>query len=78
MVIRNEEDLGHILREWRRRRGMNQTELGIRAGLRQKTVSDAELGNPISTRTLFAVLAALGLELNIGERAARDIEPEAF
>lgn len=53
-------------------------QLAERAGLRQATISVIESGEkPAKLESIFAVLAALDLELRIGERSkghARDIE----
>ena len=52
------------LRDYRYRQGLNQTELGNRFGVRQKTISKFE-NDPGSGKidTLFKILAGLGLEL---------------
>ena len=47
--------------------GLNQTQLGEKAGLRQETISLIETGNPAAKmKTMLAVLAALDLEFRIG------------
>jgi HTH-type transcriptional regulator/antitoxin HipB len=58
------ESLGFALREERRKKGLNQTELGRSVGVDQTTVSKVEQGKP-GTRldTLFRLLSALDLEL---------------
>lgn len=58
------ESLGFALKEQRKKKGLNQTELGIPVGVDQTTVSKVEQGKP-GTRldTLFRLLSALDLEL---------------
>ncbi len=58
------ESLGFALREERKKKGLNQTELGRPVGVDQTTVSKVEQGKP-GTRldTLFRLLSALDLEL---------------
>lgn len=58
------EALGFALREERKKKGLNQTELGIPVGVDQTTVSKVEQGKP-GTRldTLFRLLSVLDLEL---------------
>jgi len=58
------ESLGFALREERKKKGLNQTELGIPVGVDQTTVSKVEQGKP-GTRldTLFRLLSVLDLEL---------------
>lgn len=68
-MARTPQQLGTLIRRARKRRGLSQTELGARCGLRQETISLIENGSP-ATRldTLLTVLAALELDLSIGER----------
>ena len=58
------ESLGFALREERKRKGWNQTDLGVPVGVDQTTVSKVEQGKP-GTRldTLFRLLSVLDLEL---------------
>jgi HTH-type transcriptional regulator/antitoxin HipB len=77
-LARTPKQLGAAIRRIRKKSGLNQKQLGDKAGLRQETISLIETGNP-ATRigTLLAVLAALDLEFRIGPRgkgSAADIE----
>lgn len=66
---RSPQQLGNVIRRARKKRGMSQSELGERAGLRQETISLIENGNPAAKlETILAVLSALDLELQINER----------
>ena len=58
------ESLGFALREERKKKGLNQTDLGVPVGVDQTTVSKVEQGKP-GTRldTLFRLLSVLDLEL---------------
>ncbi len=58
------ESLGLVLREERKKKGWNQTELGMPVGIDQTTISKVEQGKP-GTRldTLFRLLSALDLDL---------------
>ncbi len=58
------ESLGFVLREERKKKGWNQTELGMPVGIDQTTISKVEQGKP-GTRldTLFRLLSALDLDL---------------
>lgn len=69
-LARTPKQLGNAIRNARRALGWSQTELGLKAGLRQETISLIETGNA-ATRldTLLAVLAALGLELRVAPRS---------
>ena len=77
-AARNATQIGAIIRRARRKAGISQTELGIRVGLRQATISRLERGEPaMRLQTLLDVLSALGLEILIdrrGRRSARDLE----
>lgn len=77
-LARTPNQLGNLIRRARKHRGLNQTQLGERAGLRQETISLIEAGNP-ATRldTILAVMAALDLEFQVEPRTrktAADIE----
>ena len=77
-LARTPKQIGNIIRSARKKKGLNQTQLGDLAGLRQETISMIESGN-LATKldTLLALLAALDMEFKIGPRsksAASDIE----
>ncbi|GIK99514.1 MAG: hypothetical protein BroJett029_37230 [Alphaproteobacteria bacterium] len=73
-LARNPKQIGNLVRRGRKKLGLNQTQLGERAGLRQETISLIEAGNPAtSLETILAVLAALGLEFRVVPRS----KPEA-
>lgn len=79
-LARTPKQLGNLIRRARRLRGLSQSQLGDKAGLRQETISLIETGNP-ATRlaTILAVLAALDLELRIQPRAkGADMDIEAI
>jgi HTH-type transcriptional regulator/antitoxin HipB len=78
MAIRSEENLGHALRRHRLAKGLNQTELGQKAHLRQRTVSDIEQGKGGTLASLSALLTAMGLEVTVAAREDRDIEPDRY
>lgn len=70
-LARSPEQIGNAIRRARKKRGMSQSELGEKAGLRQETISLIENGNPAAKlETILAVLAALDLELQIHPRSS--------
>jgi len=75
---RTVKQLGAVIRRERRNRGLTQTELGKKIGLRQATISKLEAGTPATQlRTLLDALTAMGLEIIIDERGkttSNDIE----
>ncbi|HKU55372.1 MAG TPA: helix-turn-helix domain-containing protein [Rhizomicrobium sp.] len=77
-LARAPKQIGNLIRRSRKKRGLNQTQLGELAGLRQETISLIEAGNPATKlETILAVLAALDLEFRIAPRskgAAANIE----
>lgn len=77
-IARNPKQLGNLIARTRKQHGWNQTELGNKAGLQQKTISLIETGNPAARMdTILSVLAALDLEIRIAPRTkgrAADIE----
>ncbi len=73
-LARSPEQLGNTIRRARKKRGMSQSELGEKAGLRQETISLIENGNPAAKlETILAVLAALDLEFRIGARVSEGL-----
>ncbi len=69
-LARTPQQIGSLVQRTRRKRGLSQTELGERAGLRQETISLIESGNPATKlETILAVLAALELEFRIVPRS---------
>ncbi len=78
-LARTPKQLGTIIQRTRKKRGLNQTELGNLAGLRQETISLIETGNPATKlETLLAVLAALDLEFQIAPRSKADNIEDIF
>lgn len=77
-LARTPKQIGNLIRRSRKKRGLSQTQLGSKAGLRQETISLIESGNPSAKlETILAVLAALDLEFRIMPRSkggAADIE----
>lgn len=73
-LARSPEQIGNTIRRARKKRGMSQSELGAKAGLRQETISLIENGNPAAKlETILAVLSVLGLELRIGARVSEGL-----
>lgn len=69
-LARNPKQIGNIVQRARKKQGLNQTELGEKAGLRQETISLIENGNPATKlETILAVLAALDLEFRVEPRS---------
>lgn len=76
-LARSPEQLGNAIRRARKKRGMSQSELGEKAGLRQETISLIENGNPAAKlETILAILSVLGLEFQISERSAKSLLEE--
>ena len=69
-IVRNEKQLGAILRRMRKQEGLSQSELGERTDLRQATISKLEAGSPTAQiRTVMEILSALKLELVVRPRS---------
>jgi len=68
-IARSPQQVGRLIQRFRRERGLNQTELGQLAGLRQEMISKIETGQSgVKLSTVCDVLAALGLEMTIASR----------
>jgi HTH-type transcriptional regulator / antitoxin HipB len=74
---RTPKQIGTALRNARRGKGLTQTDLASRAGLRQELISKIESGSPgTAISAICALLAALDLEFAVRPRVgpAPDIE----
>lgn len=73
-LARSPKQIGNAIRRARKKRGMSQSELGEKAGLRQETISLIENGNPATKlETILAVLSALDLELQVHPRISQGL-----
>ena len=78
-LARSPEQIGNIIRRARKKRGMSQSELGAKAGLRQETISLIEKGNPSAKlETILNVLSVLNLEFRINERTKQTMLADAL
>lgn len=69
-IIRIDTQLGNAIRRERRKQNITQGELGQRVGMHQETISRIEHGNgAIKLSNLLALLAALGLEMQLHPRS---------
>ncbi|MBX3142999.1 MAG: helix-turn-helix domain-containing protein [Trueperaceae bacterium] len=76
--VRSPRQLGQALARLRGLRGVTQLGVSRSAGVRQPTVSSVESGAPgTELATVFALLAALDLELVVRERVKRVAPPES-
>lgn len=72
VLARSPRQLGQALARMRGLRGTTQVAVAEAAGLRQSTVSSVESGAPgTELATVFALLAALDLELVVQQRTSR-------
>lgn len=69
-IARTTKDIGNLLRNARKAKGMTQAELASRAGVWQRTISNIETSaSGAKLDTVFDLLAALDLELHIAPRS---------
>jgi len=69
LPITSPETLGKVLRRYRKELGLTQSQAGKKFNLSQKTVSNIESGRPgVELSTLFKLMAALGLEMQLTSR----------
>lgn len=79
MIIRNERQLGALIRAARKKQDWRQVDLARRASTTQKAISNLETG-AFSSRldTVLKVLAALDLDLTVTERRAPSFDPSEY
>lgn len=69
-MARNTRQLGAVIQRARKQRGWSQGQLAERAGIRQSTVSLIETDDTSArAETIFAILAALDLEMRVVPRS---------
>lgn len=69
-MARNTRQLGAVIQRARKQRGWSQGQLAERAGIRQSTVSLIETDDTSArAETIFAILAALDLEMKVVARS---------
>ena len=71
-IARSPHQLGNIIQRTRKQRGLTQTDLANLSGLRQEMISKIETGHEgTKISSIYALFAALGLELVIDTRSGR-------
>ena len=77
-IARSPSQVGNLIQKFRKLKGMSQTELAERSGMRQELISKIENGqNGAKISSICDLLAALDLEMTIGPRtksSSADIE----
>jgi HTH-type transcriptional regulator/antitoxin HipB len=72
-VARTPEQLGQVLKSCRKLRGLTQSAVGSKIGIKQSRISEIEAhGAPATVETLYKLLSALGLALVLRDKAAPD------
>ncbi|MBT3013599.1 MAG: helix-turn-helix domain-containing protein [Candidatus Thiodiazotropha endolucinida] len=79
MAIRSSKDLGATIRRARKEQKLKQTDLAMRASLRQPLISELENGTTNATMdTVLKVLAALKLDLTVVPRRKASFDPTEY
>lgn len=69
-LVRTPKNIGHAIREARKAKNLTQTDLASLSGVWQETISKIENGSGgTKLETIFALIAALDLELTVTERS---------
>lgn len=68
MLILNPSSLGERVRALRRAKGYSQQQLADNANCNRKTIIDLEAGENVAVYTLFRVVLALGMALEIVDK----------
>lgn len=77
-LARDPKQIGNLIRRARKRLGLSQGALGVKAGLRQETISLLETGNETAKlETILKVLSALDLEFRIAPRSKGNLGIES-
>lgn len=73
MIVNNPNDLANFMKSYRQDNKQSQSDIADAVGIKQKTVSSFEI-KPSGTKleTLFRLLVATGLEIDIRPRNEKD------
>lgn len=75
MTIRSNEHLASAIKRIRKLHKLSQIELSKKTGLTQATISRIENANKkVEIRTLFLILAALGVDIQITPRPKLEVK----
>jgi HTH-type transcriptional regulator/antitoxin HipB len=79
VIVRNQQQLGALIRTARKKHGWLQADLARRSSTTQKVISGLETGAYSSRlETVLKVLAALELDLTVIDRKAPSFDPSAY
>lgn len=68
MLLTTPPDLGERIRQLRRAKGFSQAHLADRAKCNRKTIIDLEAGENVAMYTVFRVICALGMALEVVDK----------
>ncbi|WP_226456674.1 helix-turn-helix transcriptional regulator [Pseudomonas sp. AF03-9] len=68
LLITNPPTLGARVRELRRAKGFSQQQLAEKANCNRKTIIDLEAGENVAINTVFRVISALGMALEVVDK----------
>lgn len=72
-LVRTPKNIGFAMREARKAKNLTQSDLASLSGVWQETISRIENGScGTKLETIFALIAALDLELTVTERSKGD------
>ena len=78
MLIRTAADIGHLVRDHRKRQSLTQAELAAQVGVSRKWIIDLESGKRTAELSLvLRTLNALRIDLDARERAPRELPESA-
>lgn len=70
-IARSPKQLGNLIQRTRKQQGLTQSQLAQLTGLRQELISKIETGHEgTKLSSVYALFAALDLDLSIGPRTA--------
>lgn len=62
-------NFGDTIRDARKKHGWSQAELGEKSGVSRPTIARVEANNDVTTATIAKIAQALGLKLELRDRA---------
>lgn len=72
MQLRTAKDIGAAIRDWRKKRGLDQGELADKVGVSRRWIVQVEKGKPRAAQNLvLKTFDALGVSLKIADATAQ-------
>lgn len=79
MIVRSATDIGLFIRDTRKRKNLDQSQLAAMIGVNRRWVMEVEKGKPrAEVGLILKALDALGIRVGIDESVSNDTSPDSI